>query len=136
LKTRSLLVLGGITGIALLVTAFCLSPNPNGFGTHQQLGFSPCTVMVVFGIPCPSCGMTTSWAHLTQGSLIQAFQSNAGGTLLGLSTLVLSPWSLVSGLLGRWWISPPDLFWGFYGLLGITIVTVVQWVTWIRFFPS
>jgi len=121
--------------LTLLVTAFCLSPAPGGYGTHQQLGFPPCTVIELFGIPCPSCGMTTSWSYLTKGNLIQAFQSNAGGTLLGISALILSPWLLVSGISGRWWISRPNMFLGFYLLLGITIITLVQWVIWIRFFP-
>lgn len=132
---RAVLVLGGIVGMTLLGTAFRLSPNKEGFGTHQQLGFPPCSFIQLFEIPCPSCGMTTSWSNLTKGNLIQAFQSNCGGALLGIAALILSPWFLVSGLKGKWWITEPDYVLCFYLLLGITIVTIVQWIIWISFFP-
>ena len=130
-----LIIPGGAVGIFLLWTAFCLSPSEKGFGTHQQLGFPPCTVVEFFNMPCPSCGMTTSWSYLTKGNLTAAFRSNTGGAFLGIATFLLSPWLLVSGLKGTWWIAAPDMVAGFYILLGITIVTVVQWVIWINFFP-
>lgn len=134
-RLRIGLVLGGVLGLVLLSFACRLTPNPNGFGTHQDLGFPPCTFIEFFEIPCPSCGMTTSWSHLVRGNLYLAFRSNAGGALLGLATLILAPWFLMSGLLGRWWITPPNMVAGFFTLLGITIVTIVQWLIWITFFP-
>lgn len=134
-RLRVALFFGGTLGITLLVIAFLLSPSPEGLGTHQQLGFPQCSFIELFEIPCPSCGMTTSWSHLTKGNVFQSFRSNVGGALLGIAAIICSPWFLVSGILGRWWIRPPDMVAGFYILLGITIVTVVQWIVWVTWFP-
>lgn len=66
-----------------------------------------------------------------RGELFLAFRSNAGGALLAAGVLILSPWILISGLIGRWWITGPDMNAGFYILLGIFVITVVQWLLWI-----
>lgn len=129
------LILAGFMGLVSLGVAVSLPPDPQGFGTHQQLGFPPCTFIQLFEIPCPSCGMTTSWSHLVRGDLYRAFRANCGGALLGLAAIILSPWFLVSGIIGRWWISPPNMFAGFFILLGITILTILQWLIWVFFFP-
>lgn len=50
--------------------------------------------------------MTTSWAHLVRGRAGDAFRDNVGGAVLGLATIVLAPWSLVSGWRGRWLWKP------------------------------
>src|SRR5205085_2007281 len=48
------------------------------------------------GRPCPSCGMTTSFALLVRGDLINSARANVVGTLLALACLLYIPWSLVS----------------------------------------
>src|SRR5690242_10680262 len=58
-----LLAAGGVLAV-MLATAWRLTPSPRGLGTHQQLGLAPCTVEQWFGMRCPSCGMTTAWAHV------------------------------------------------------------------------
>ena len=135
IRLRIALFVAGLIGLTLLTIAFRLTPDPNGFGTHQKLGFPPCTFIELFEIPCPSCGMTTSWSHMSRGNLFLAFRSNAGGAMLFLSTLILSPWFLASAIIGRWWISPPDMLTGFFILLGITLTTIIQWLIWVIFFP-
>ncbi|NBO19844.1 MAG: DUF2752 domain-containing protein, partial [Proteobacteria bacterium] len=40
-----------------------LTPDARGLGTHEQLGLPPCGFYLWYGLPCPSCGMTTSWPH-------------------------------------------------------------------------
>ncbi|QDV82574.1 DUF2752 domain-containing protein [Stieleria magnilauensis] len=80
--------------VGLLATAWMLNPNSSGLGTHHQLGLPPCSIRVLFGIRCPSCGMTTSWAHAMKGNLVAAARANVGGFLLvlyalgGLATLL------------------------------------------------
>src|SRR5829696_7658273 len=78
----------GLTMWSLLVLAFCLRPDPRGMGTHEQLGLPPCLFSVVCGFRCPSCGMTTSWAHLTQGRIEQAVHASASGSVLACLALV------------------------------------------------
>ncbi|HLJ12412.1 MAG TPA: DUF2752 domain-containing protein [Planctomycetaceae bacterium] len=91
----SLFLLGGF------VLAFALRPDPRGFGTHQSLGLPPCTFRALFGIPCPSCGMTTSFSHFIHGNLRQALRANAAGVLLAIVCALQIPWCLWSASRGR-----------------------------------
>lgn len=83
-RTRLLWLLCAVGLVALLVVAACLTPNPQGYGTHQQLGLPPCSFQWLSGMRCPGCGMTTSWSHAVRGELSDAVQANAGGLLLAL----------------------------------------------------
>ena len=91
----SLFLLGGFA------LAGMLEPDPRGFGTHQRLGLPPCTFRALCGIPCPSCGMTTSFAHLTRGHFAKAIEANVGGTLLALVCAAQIPWCWWSAGCGR-----------------------------------
>lgn len=124
---RLVLAFAGCVLLGLLATAAWLTPSPQGIGTHQQLGLPPCTVVAWFGFPCPSCGMTTSWAHLLRGHVQDAFRANAGGALLALAAVACGPWLLASGLAGRWQIGPPRE--GLILAIGlvIVVVTIIQW---------
>ena len=119
-------VVGGML-VALLVTAARLTPSSAGLGTHQQLGLPPCTVLDWFGIRCPSCGMTTSWAHMVRGHVLAAMRANAGGALLAVAAAACGPWLVASGVRGRWLIMRPVE--GIVVAVGLTIivVTLVQW---------
>src|SRR5438105_1310745 len=108
--------------IALLVTAARLTPSSAGLGTHQQLGLPPCTVLDWFGIRCPSCGMTTSWAHMVRGQVLAAARANAGGALLALAAAMCGPWLVASGVRGRWLIGRPAE--EIVVVTGITIIVV------------
>jgi hypothetical protein len=69
--------------------------------THRQLGLPPCTFYAVTRLPCPSCGMTTSFALLMHGDLAASLRANAVGTLLAVFCLAVIPWGLASVYLGR-----------------------------------
>jgi hypothetical protein len=121
------LVLLGVALIAPLIVASRLTPNAAGMGTHQQLGLPPCTIVMFWGMRCPSCGMTTSWALATHGRLLAAAQANAGGLLLALIAVVMGPWSLVSGLRGYWIGGPPsDRLLAGSAIL-VVVVTLLDW---------
>jgi hypothetical protein len=85
---------------ALLGVAWSLAPAKQGFGTHQALGLPACSWPARFGVPCPSCGMTTAFALAAKGRLVDSFVAQPMGCLLAVMagmTLVGSAWSVVTG---------------------------------------
>jgi len=109
------------------ILASALEPDKRGHGTHQQLGLPPCTFRVLFGRRCPSCGMTTAWAHLARGQLVPALQANVGGTLLGLLDLAAGAWSLLSAAWGRWLGWMPNSGVLAWVAAAIVLITLVDW---------
>src|ERR1700742_4113164 len=83
-SSRVLLLLWGLFLCSGFLLARWLEPDPRGFGTHQRMGFPPCTFRVMTGFPCPSCGMTTCFAHYTRGQWQQALDANAAGGVLAV----------------------------------------------------
>ena len=120
-------------GLALMfATAAVLTPDSRGHGTHEQLGLPPCTFATLVGVPCPTCGMTTSWCHLMHGHGIAAMRTHASGTLLGLAAMVACVWTMAFAATGKTYIVPPrerTLFWvaGGFGLL-----VLVEWLVRLR----
>lgn len=118
----SLFLLGGF------LLASRLEPDPRGFGTHQGLGLPPCSLRTVFGLACPSCGMTTSFAHFTRGAWGAAFRANAGGALLAVVCALQIPWCSWSAFQGRLWkVSRPAPTLAWIGL-SVAAVTAVHWL--------
>jgi hypothetical protein len=72
--------------LGLLATAAWLRPDSRGVGTHEALGLSPCGWIAGFGIPCPTCGMTTSFALAVRGSLWASFRVQPMGCALAVVT--------------------------------------------------
>lgn len=70
--------------LALLSLAAWLTPNPAGHGTHAQLGLVPCGWVVAFDKPCPTCGMTTSFAHAANGHFLSALHAQPLAALLAV----------------------------------------------------
>lgn len=87
-----------ISGFSL---AWSLEPDPRGYGTHQSLGLPPCTMRAFFDIPCPGCGMTTSFSHIVRGNVTQALRANAGGVVLAVVCALQIPWCWWSAARGR-----------------------------------
>jgi hypothetical protein len=90
-----------VFGIALWLQPYDAEGQPLRMETHRQMGLPPCTFYTVTGLPCPSCGMTTSFALLVRGDLWNSMKANAVGTLLATFWLALLPWSVVCAIRGR-----------------------------------
>jgi hypothetical protein len=102
-----LILLGMALGLVVVfLTAWQIVPyaedgTPLRMSSHQQLGLPPCTFSEVTGIPCPSCGMTTSFSLLVHGDIVNSARANWVGTLLAVFCLLLVPWAIVSVVFGR-----------------------------------
>ena len=124
-------VLVGAWSVLLLcgfAVAWGVEPDPRGFGTHERLGLPPCTFRTLVGQPCPSCGMTTSFANFVRGRFAAAVQANIAGSCLAALCAAQIPWAWVSVRTGRWWrIARPDAaaLWIAVGLAGIC---VAEWI--------
>ncbi len=71
--------------------------------------------------------MTTSWAHLARGELIEAFRANVGGALLALLDLLAVPWLLLSAACGRWLGWVPNSFAAAWAAIALMAVTLIDW---------
>lgn len=72
--------------LAVFVTALRVQPDPSGIGSHESLGLAPCQFAWRTGLPCPSCGMTTSFAWFVRGRLLASFYVQPMGFLLAIFT--------------------------------------------------
>jgi hypothetical protein len=98
----------GVFGLAACLNPYEVDGTPLLMETHsRRLGLPPCTFktitenVITGGVPCPSCGMTTSFALLMHGDVVHSLRANWVGTLLALYGLILVPWSLASILFRR-----------------------------------
>lgn len=120
----------GVWGTILVLVLFAaahLEPDPTGLGTHEQWGLPPCTMRQILGVPCPSCGMTTSFAHFVRGQFWQAAQANTAGLLLAACCVVQIPWSYYIALTGRSRsvYTPAEIL--LWILLIVTLTALIQW---------
>jgi hypothetical protein len=118
----ALAVLIGCTAL-LGVTAW-LKPDPRGFGTHEQFGSAPCGMLILTGYPCPTCGMTTAFAHFVRLQWFQSFVTQPAGFVLALATLVFAILAARTLVIGRWprrFLPAISSYWIFLALLIILL---------------
>jgi hypothetical protein len=111
-------------GASLLAIAAWLRPDPRGYGTHQQFGAAPCGMLLVTGLPCPTCGMTTAFAYTVRGYWPQAAWAQPAGFVLALATIAatgLGAWMLVRGRWPAWQPYPNTSLRLFIGMLVLLI---------------
>lgn len=106
LWVRGVLLALALALVAVFVTAWRLNPyREDGsalhMATHQQLGLPPCSFVDQTGIPCPACGMTTSFALLVRGDVRSSLGANWVGTLLATFCLLFIPWAMLGVVRGR-----------------------------------
>lgn len=101
------LVLMVLGWLAVFVVAAMLNPyfedgTPRMMETHRQLNLPECNFKALTGgYPCPSCGMTTSFALLVRGDVWNSLRANCAGTALALFGMVFVPWAVATALKGR-----------------------------------
>ena len=88
-------LLSGLTAAAalgVLILAACLRPDPSGVGTHTTIPWmhlGPCGWLSETGVPCPTCGMTTSFAWFSRGDLVASAYVQPMGLLLAVLTAMV-----------------------------------------------
>lgn len=104
-----LLLIAGILSLVLfvatLVRPYAEDGTPLRMASHRTLGLPACNFQEMFDLPCPSCGLTTSFALLVRGDVWNSLRANFVGTGLALVCAALIPWSIVSAIRGRFlWV--------------------------------
>jgi hypothetical protein len=116
----------GLLAVAVIAVAWRLEPDRRGFGTHEQLGFRPCSFLSATGRPCFSCGMTTAFSAMAHLRPLRAFEANPLGALLFLGVAILPFHLLHSFMTGKsatrilYGRLRPFLLPGFLAMLGAT----------------
>lgn len=69
--------------LTVLTVAAYVRPNRAGFGSHtSSLGLPKCGFMETTRLPCPSCGMTTSFSHFVRGDVLASVYVQPMGAVL------------------------------------------------------
>jgi hypothetical protein len=77
-----------ICSAGVLSIAAWLTPSPTGLATHEALNLPPCGWVAIADMPCPTCGMTTAFAHAADGDLLASFLTQPLGCLLAIATAI------------------------------------------------
>ena len=99
-KRRVLASVVVIVAATILGLAAYLEPSPSGLGTHTQLSMPTCGWIVTMDLPCPTCGMTTAFAHAANGNPLAALGAQPLGAILALvtaMTLLVAGYVAVTG---------------------------------------
>lgn len=128
MKERLVAALLAMAVLAVIGIARWLTPDPRGFGTHEQLGLPPCVSERFLGFPCPFCGMTTSFSLMAHARPEEAFYTQPAGAAAFLVALVLMSGGIVTACAGylptavrRSVVSRPATFFAI-------LVLLVSWV--------
>ena len=81
-----------VFAVAAILSPYDTDGRPLSHGTHRQLGLPPCAMKALTGIPCPSCGMTTSLSLVMHGDLAAASEANPAGLIVAGLGLVATVW--------------------------------------------
>jgi hypothetical protein len=92
---RLLTLLPGIGIVVVFGIAVWLTPDPRGFGTHQQLRMPPCTFRLMTGFNCPHCGLTTSFSWFVRGQFYNSMKANPAGLILASASIAILIWTIV-----------------------------------------
>jgi hypothetical protein len=97
------LLFSGVVSLLLVLTGRLLTPARVGYGTHQQLGLPACPFLSLTGLPCPSCGLTTSFSHAAHFDFGAALVVQPFGLVVFLLVMGWIPASLILACRGHNW---------------------------------
>jgi hypothetical protein len=103
-KFRGVRLTGMLTAVpcwAILAVGLSLTARSKGDGTHTQLGLDACRMMVVDGVPCPTCGLTTSITAAAHGDFGASASANVFGTVLFFVLILVGSIGIVQAVVGR-----------------------------------
>jgi hypothetical protein len=114
--------------LATRVQPYADDGTPLRMASHRSLGLPACRFQELTGLPCPSCGMTTSFALLVRGDVLNSLRANWVGTGLAVFCLLFIPWSIASTFRGRFlWVRNVEGVLAF--LVGaFTVLMLGRWV--------
>lgn len=92
-----------VAAASVLGVARWLNPDDPEMPMNRQLGIPACSWMTDFGIPCPTCGMTTAFAESAHGHWLRAIVSQPAGWLEFVLVCILGLVSLVELVTGTGW---------------------------------
>jgi hypothetical protein len=87
--------------VALAALRWLATPDPRGYGTHEQLGLPPCMLIEVTRFPCPGCGVTTSVSLAAHGRFTEAFLNQPFGLAVALAIPLFALWAAWMHVSGR-----------------------------------
>lgn len=70
--------------LIMIGIALWLHPSPLLHGTHKQIGMGECGFYQLFHRPCPTCGLTTSFAAVAHLDIVTAVRAHVMGPWLFL----------------------------------------------------
>jgi hypothetical protein len=111
----------------VLIIAARLVPSPTGVGTHTAMGLVRCEFLARTGIPCPSCGMTTSFSHFAHGNILASIYVQPMGAALALLTAAGFWVSLYIAITGKPALRLMRLIPARYYLLPLMFLAVAAW---------
>lgn len=112
----------------LLLVAAYVRPSPAGVGSHAaSLHLQPCQFLERTGLPCLSCGMTTSFAWFARGNLLASLYVQPMGSLLALLTACCTWVGFYIAFTGRPVYRLLRLLPGRYYLVPLLAVGVLAW---------
>lgn len=120
--------------LAVLGAAAWTSPDPEGHGTHTQLGLPPCPWAQALDWPCATCGMTTAVSLAAHGHFAEAFLTQPAGAI-GAILLAALFWAFLhvaatGSRLGRMYgrmVTPRTTGWGVAVLLAAWAYKAAVW---------
>jgi hypothetical protein len=124
------LLAAGLAGVclAMLVVGMNLRPNgEKGVSTHTELGLPPCQFEQKTGLPCPSCGFTTSVSFFAHGNVLASIYIQPMGFVIALFAAA-SVWvggyiALTGKPVHRLMLQVPGRMW----LIGLLSLAIVAW---------